>query len=335
MSRTVLSGIRATGRLHLGNYLGVLTRFAEMSKNPEFSCFFFVADLHTLTTLKEAELIKEHMPNIVLDFLAAGVDPEKAAIYLQSDVPQVTELAWYLACLAPAGDLERMPTFKDKKLKQPEDINSGLLFYPVLMAADILAPRAHLVPVGRDQQPHLEFAVEIARRFNRIYGDFFPIPGGLNEEMVLIPGLSAMDDRNGFPKMGKSDANTVNLTDSEEETWQKIRVAPTDPKRIRRLDKGNPQHCAIYQLHAQVSDPKVISWVVNGCNRAEIGCVDCKKALADRINGILWDFRENRAALEKRHNIVSDVLERGRVKVEPVIKETIGVVRERMGIQRR
>jgi tryptophanyl-tRNA synthetase len=323
--------------LHLGNYLGALVRFAKMSVDPAYQCFFFVADLHTLTTLKEAREIREHMPNIVLDYLAAGVDPNRAAIYLQSDIPRVAELAWYLACLTPVGELGRLPTFKDKSAKQPEDVNAGLLFYPVLMAADILGPRADLVPVGRDQKPHLELAAELARKFNRLYGgDYFPIPDALEQEMILVPGLALFDEEHGgFPKMGKSDANTVNLADTAEETWEKIRVSATDPQRQRRTDPGDPSRCAIFALHELMSNGAEIARVQDECPKAAIGCVDCKRILAANVNNLLAPFRERRHELAQRPTLVQEVLAAGREKVEPIFEETLEVVRARVGIQPR
>lgn len=330
--RVVLSGIRATGKLHLGNYLGALVRFAKMSRDEEYDCYFFVADMHTLTTLKEAELIRQHLPNIILDYLAAEVDPEKATIYVQSSIPQVTELAWYLSCLTPVGDLERQPTFKDKQAKQPSDINAGLLNYPVLMAADILGPRANLVPVGKDQKAHIELAADLARRFNHHYGGYFPIPDAMSQEMVLIPGLSSINELGGFEKMGKSDGNTINLSDSKDETWNKIRVAPTDPQRIRRTDKGSPEKCAIFTLHQHLSQPAEIEWSRCGCQTAEIGCMDCKNVLSDNVNGLLANFRERRRELSAKPNIVRDVLATGKARAEIRFNETIAEVRERMGI---
>ncbi len=331
--KIVLSGIRATGKLHLGNYLGALRRFANMSRDERYKCFFFVADMHTLTTLKEAKEIREHMPQIVLDYLAAGVDPERAAIYVQSSVPQVAELAWYLSCLTPVGDLQRMPTYKDKAAKQPDDLNAGLLNYPILMAADILGPLADLVPVGSDQKPHLELTAELARRFNHLYGRYFPVPDGLEQEMILVPGLSAMDERGGFPKMGKSDGNTINLSDSAEITTQKILVAPTDPQRIRRNDVGDPLRCAIFALHQQVSEPDDILWAQEGCRTAGIGCTDCKRKLAGNVNRLLSEFREQRRELNDKPGVVREVLAAGQAQAESRFNETIGVVRERMGIE--
>lgn len=330
--KVVLSGIRATGRLHLGNYLGALVRFARMSRDSAYQCLFFVADMHTLTTLKDAEMIRVHMPAIVLDYLAAGVDPELSMIYVQSSIPQVAELAWYLSCLTPFGDLSRQPTFKDKAKNHPEDVNAGLLNYPVLMAADILGPRAELVPVGQDQRTHLELASQLARKFNNIFGEFFPIPDALSNEMVLVPGLSAADVEGKIPKMGKSDDNTINLTDSAEQTWGKIRVAPTDPKRVRRSDLGTPENCAIFRLHEQVSDKNIISWASNGCRTAGIGCLECKRALSDTVNSELAEFRERRIKLAETPDVVREVLEQGRRRAEPRFNETIAHVREKMGM---
>lgn len=327
----VVSGIRATGKLHLGNYLGVLTRFAAMSRDPRYECFFFVADLHTLTTLSDGSLIAEHLPEIVLDYLAAGVDLEHAHLYVQSDVPEVTELAWYLSCLTSVGDLLTLPTYKDKATKTVAP-NAGLLNYPVLMAADILGPRANFVPVGKDQKPHLELTQKIASTFNRRFVDLFPRPDALTEEMVLIPGLSPMNEQGGFPKMGKSDNNTINLSDSQEVVWEKIRVAPTDPKRIRRGDLGTPERCAIYALHTHVSSPNGIAHVYHGCKTAGIGCVDCKRILTDSIGDVLAEFHERRLQLQGRPSIVQEVLSAGATTVAPRFAETLAVVREHLGI---
>jgi tryptophanyl-tRNA synthetase len=331
VKQIVLSGIRATGRLHLGNYLGALERFARMSKDPAYTCFFFVADMHTLTTLKEAQEIRLHMPEIVLDYLAAGVDLENSSIYVQSHIPQVAELAWYLSCLTPIGDLERMATFKEKRAKQPDDVNAGLLNYPVLMAADILGPRADLVPVGKDQEAHLELAAQIARKFNRLYDEYFPVPDAMRQEMITVPGLSAKGEF-GFPKMGKSDGNTVNLTDSPEVTARKIRVSPTDPNRKRRTDEGNPDECAIYAIHSLVSSSEEIQWSRTGCQTASIGCIECKNVLSTNINTLLHDFRERRNELAAKPGLVQEVLAAGRSRVEKRFNETLSVVRERMGL---
>lgn len=331
----VLSGIRATGRLHLGNYLGALKRFAEYSQDPEMDCMFFAADLHTLTTHKEAASIGLHLPAIILDFLAAGIDPERSIIYVQSDVPSLGKLNWLLACLAPYGELNRMKTFQEKAEKRPDDVNAGLFSYPVLMAADILGPRADLVPVGADQQAHLEFAQNIARRANNLIGeDFFPIPDALRQEMIMVPGLEAMTERGDFPKMGKSDNNTINLSDTPEQVWDKVRVAPTDPARIRRTDPGTPQHCVMYSLHSFVSSADDIRWVLDGCTSAGIGCVECKRRLSTNINTLLEPFQEKRRQLAENPDMIREILHEGAKRARAIIDPTVDHLEEAMGIVR-
>ncbi len=335
--KVVLSGIRATGRLHLGNFLGALSRFARMSQEESLQCYFFVADMHTLTTLKDAGDIRSNMPEIILDYLAAGIDPNRSAIYVQSHVPQVAELMWYLSCLTPASELVNQGAYKEKAARAPEDNNAGLLCYPVLMAADILGPRANLVPVGKDQTAHLELARDLARRFNNLPGGkpYFPIPDPLSHEMIQVPGLYAKDDRGNFPKMGKSDddSRTINLTDTEEATRSKIMVAPTDPQRVRRKDPGDPENCAIFALHQLVSSGSEIAEVSHGCRTAGIGCTDCKNMLANNVNGMLAEFRGKRADLAGNRNIINEVLEAGRQKVAPRFDETLGNVRAKLGLR--
>ena len=333
--QVVVTGIRATGRMHLGNYLGVLRRLGELSRDPDKQCFFFVADLHTLTTLKESADIRRHAPEIVRDIIAAGVDMERSVIYVQSDVPSVTELTWMLACITPDGELGSLPTFKDKAKKHSDDVNAGLRFYPVLMAADILGPRANLVPVGSDQKPHLEITQQIARRFNRIYEtDLFPFPDAMEHAMISVPGLVAQNEREGFDKMGKSEDEdiTLYLSDSADAMWSKLAKAPTDPARQKRSDPGNPDKCAIYKLHEVISSGPTIAEVRAGCQTAGIGCLDCKRKLAGHITETLADFRERRADLANRPQIVRDVTQAGKAVAGGVFKDTIARARDLMGI---
>ncbi len=331
--KVVLSGIRATGHLHLGNYLGVLEHFAALSNDDGYQCYFFIADLHTLTTFKEAQLIGAHAPNIVLDMLAAGVNPDRAVIYAQSSVPSVAELAWYLACITAAGDLQRMPTFKDKSSKQPEDVNAGLLFYPVLMAADILGPRAECVPVGEDQRPHLELTRQIASKFNRLYGDFFPIPEDLGAEMISVPGLVAMDEQGRFAKMGKSETpnTTIMLSDTQDEVNAKVMAAPTDPARIKRTDPGTPEKCAIYQFHTLLSSEDDLRWASEGCRSAAIGCTDCKRSLLGNLEARLAPFRVRRQQLAAQPNFVLELLGDHGATARRIFDETTSEVGRRMG----
>lgn len=326
VKKVVLSGIRATGRLHLGNYLGVLGRFAEMSEDPQYSCYFFVADWHTLTTLDETSSIKNFLSDIILDYLAAGVNPEKATIFVQSNITATAELFWILSCLTPKAELERVPTFKEKAQKQPENVNAGLLNYPVLMAADILGPKANLVPVGKDQLPHLEMTAQIARRFNRIYGEFFPIPDAMVGNEIIVPGLD------GTGKMGKSEGNAINLTDGPEVIRRKVKIGVTDPARKRRTDCGDPQKCNIFALHTLISKPGEIAYCSEGCRTAAIGCLECKGILANNIIALLQPFQDRRRDLENKPRLIEGVLAEGNIRAASVIQQTVSEVREKIGL---
>lgn len=336
--RRVVSGIRATGRMHLGNYLGALERFAKLSRDETKECFFFVADMHTLTTLKEAQKIREHTPNIILDMLAAGVDPERAIIYAQSDVPDVGFLTWCLSCLTPVSDMLDMPTYDEKKKKHADNVNGGLLYYPILMAADILGPHADMVPVGEDQMPHLYMTRDIARRFNNEYGQYFTLPDAMEAEAVLLPGLVAsVPDEKGntrFGKMGKSEASgeTLYLSDSKEVMSEKLMQAPTDPARIKRTDPGNPEKCVIYEFHKLLSSGEQIRWAAEGCRTAGIGCRECKTVVAENVAMRLGEFHERRAFYAARFGFIEDVLARGAEVAQKIFAETNAVVAEKMGV---
>ncbi|MDO8260793.1 MAG: tryptophan--tRNA ligase, partial [Candidatus Magasanikbacteria bacterium] len=252
----VLSGIRATGKLHLGNYLGAMRYFVDLSRDPQKQCYFFIANLHTLTTKTDPESIKHDLLEITLDYLAAGINPETSIIFAQSSVPETCELSWLLNCITSISALTILPHFKDKKDKMEtlgQSINSGLLTYPVLMAADILGPKATLVPVGEDQYPHVELTRELARRFNFLYGKTFPEPQTLKGEDIRVPGLD------GTGKMGKSDNNTIDLIDTQKIIKQKISQAVTDPARIKKTDPGTPEICNIFELHQLMSTGEEIN----------------------------------------------------------------------------
>lgn len=324
--RVVLSGIRATGILHLGNWFGAIQQFVQLQNDPLNQCFYFVADLHTLTTMPDPNQIRTHLPNIVLDYLAAGLDPNRSIIYTQSSVTETVELMWLLANLMPVGDLERAPSFKEKAAKQPDNVNAGLLNYPVLMAADILGPKADLVPVGEDQLVHLEMTRELVRKFNRLFGEVFPEPKALHEKAVRVPGLD------GSGKMGKSDNNSLSLTESPDEMWAKLKVAVTDPARKTRQDPGNPLICNIYSLHRFVSSRDELEWAYKGCTTAGIGCLDCKAVLHKNTVELLKPFQERRLELLKEKEIVREVLSEGGKRARAVIAETVAQVRDLMGI---
>ena len=330
----VVSGIRATGQMHLGNYLGVLERFARLSNDPEKQCFFFVADLHTLTTFKDSQLIRAHAPEIVLDMLAAGVNAETSIIYAQSDVPIVGELSWLLACLTSVSDLTGLPTFKDKAKKHAEDVNAGLLFYPVLMAADILGPRANFVPVGEDQMPHLELTIAIARRFNRMYGTYFPTPDKMTNEACSVPGLVALDPEGHFAKMGKSEdpERTIYLVDDALAIERKVRRAPTDPARARRTDPGNPEKCAIFEFHRLLSSGSELAWANEGCRSAGISCLECKDVVIKNTNARLAAFHERRVELTRHPERLREILHEGGARARTVFGETTAYVADKMGV---
>lgn len=325
--RVVVSGIRATGEMHLGNYFGVLKRFAEMSRDPELLCFFFIADYHTLTTPSAAGQLKRHRLGIARDMIAAGVDPQRAHVYFQSAVPQVCELALLIGNVVNVNALLRMPTYREK-CESEETPNAGLLTYPVLMAADILGPRAHLVPVGKDQQVHLELAQSIARTLNASLGeDFFPVPDALRSEMITVPGLASAKEDGTFPKMSKSAENSIDLGDSSVVIREKIRVAPTDPQRIRRTNSGDPERCAVGQLHKVVSPIEDQEWVREGCTTAGIGCVQCKERLAANIDVELASFRERRLHLGTGET-VARALERGANAVQMRFRHSVRRLRQ-------
>jgi tryptophanyl-tRNA synthetase len=257
--------------------------------------------------------------------LAAGVDPQRSIIFVQSHVPEVIELAEYFAMLTPLGVLTRVPTFKEKVRQQPENVNLGLVGYPVLMAADILTYKASMVPIGIDQEPHLELTREIARKFNNRFGDTFPEPKSAHTETPLLRGLD------GQSKMSKSMGNAIPLTASADETRTLVRSAVTDPQRQRRTDPGRPEVCNVYSLH-QVFQPDRAPWVYEQCTIAGIGCVDCKGLLADSVNEYFAEFRERHAELSAKPEYVRDVLRDGADRAGAIARDTLAEVRERIGL---
>jgi len=328
--QTVLSGIRATGKLHLGNYLGAIRYFVQLANDSTKDCFFFIANLHTLTTRVDPVAMQNDLKGIVLDYIAAGIDPNQATIFAQSSVPETSELNWLLACLTTVPELMRMPHFKEKKDKMEdvgETANAGLLTYPVLMAADILGPKANLVPVGEDQHPHVELAQELARRFNNNYGQTFPIPELLEQKAIRVPGLD------GSGKMGKSDANTIDLSDSPKIIAEKIKVAVTDSNRKRRTDPGDPNKCNIYKLHKLISTEAEMNWTLAGCKNASIGCIECKQVLAQNVIKLLKPMQERRQEITANGTeFVDEILNANGKKARARIAPTVNEVKEKMGV---
>lgn len=328
MSQTILSGIRATGRLHFGNFLGAVRNFVNYQQAGN-TCLYFVADYHTLTTMVDPEELRHNQIEIVKDYIAAGLDPEQSILYVQSSVPEIAELSLLLGMLQPLGDLQRLPTFKDMVRKHPDNINLGTLTYPVLMAADILAPRATLVPVGEDQVPNLEMARKIARKFNDIYGETFPIPAAM-EEMIRVPGLDGS-------KMGKSEAdNAIDINSSIAEIRTRYaKHGVTDVSRKRREDPGDPYlGCkSVYPVHEIVTPGELESRnIANLCQSAGIGCGECKELLVESIATVLEPFQDKRAELANQDEFIREILHEGAVKARALIAPTVADVREKMGL---
>ncbi len=320
----ILSGMQPTGKLHLGNYEGALSNWVRLQD--EYESFCFIADWHSLTTLFESPgQIQENTRNVAIDFLAAGLDPEKCAIFVQSAVKEHAELHLLLSMITPVPWLERVPTYKEKiDNLQIESAAYGLLGYPVLQAADILIYKANAVPVGKDQIPHLELSREICRRFNYLYGEIFPEPKAKLTEYPLMPGL---DGR----KMSKSYDNAIYLSDTAEETFQKVRSMFTDPLKIYKKDPGHPDTCPVFALHNIYSkgETEEISTV---CKAGELGCVDCKKRLTANLNDTLAPIRERRVYFQENPDKLNEILAAGSDKARAVAAGTMAEVRHAMKI---
>jgi tryptophanyl-tRNA synthetase len=319
----VFAGIRCTGRQHLGNYLGAIQNFVALQER--YDCIYSAVDVHTITTPWQPDELRENVWETVLDLLAAGIEPERTILYVQSHVPEVLELAMFLGMITPLGWLTRVTTFKDKVRLHPENVNYGLVGYPVLMTADIILYKADRVPVGEDQQPHLELAREIARRFNRLFGQTFPEPYA---ELTQAPVVLGLD---GVNKMSKSLDNHIELAATPEETERRVMTAVTDPQRTHRHIPGRPEVCNVYSLHQQFNPDKVEA-VYEECTTAKRGCVECKQQLAEGINRVLAPFRQRRQELASRPSYVEEVLADGAARARLIACETLAEAREKMGL---
>jgi tryptophanyl-tRNA synthetase len=321
--------MRSTGKLHLGNYVGALDNWVRMQD--EYECFFEVADWHALTTdYADTSRVKENSLEVALDWLAAGLDPEKSVIFIQSHVPAHAELHLLLSMITPLGWLERVPTYKEQRdnIKDKDLGTYGFLGYPVLQAADILIYKADVVPVGEDQVAHVELTREIARRFNGFYGksgEVFPEPKALLTPAAKLPGT---DGR----KMSKSYGNTIMLTDPESVVRQKLKTMVTDPARVRRSDPGNPDVCPVGDLHKIFSSKDTIEKVNQGCRSAGIGCIECKGWAADSLVTLLNPMQERRRKFEENPSLAWDILEDGTERARKAAGETMKEVRAAMGM---
>ncbi len=319
----VFSGARPTGRQHIGNYLGAIQNYVELQK--EHECIYCIVDIHALTSLEETGQLQSNIHEMILDWLAAGLDPEKSIIFVQSHVPQVTELHTLLSMVVPLSWLLRVPTFKEKAKMQPQNVNYGLVGYPVLMTADIVLYRADIVPVGEDQLPHLELSREIARRFNHLFGPTFPEPKARLTPFPVILGLD------GVTKMSKSYNNHIELAATPEETLARVMKAVTDPARRYRTDPGHPEVCNVYRLQHYFS-PDQLERIHDECTHATLGCVQNKEFLAQCINERLAPFRERRAEFATRPQYIKEVLADGARRAQAIARETLADVKEKMGL---
>lgn len=321
----VFSGARPTGRQHLGNYLGAIKNYVALQE--DYECVYSVVDIHALTTMETTLNLRENTIDMVLDWLAAGMNPSKSIIFVQSHVPQVMTLHTILSMVTPLGKLTDLPTFKDKVRENPNNVNYGLVGYPVLMASDIALYKADTVPVGVDQAPHIEFTREVVRSFNFRYNtDVLVEPQMKVTEFPKVIGID------GQQKMSKSLDNHIEMANSPEETQKRVMMMVTDPQRKRRSDPGNPDVCNVFSLHKIFSSSEEVEMVDRECRLAGIGCVDCKKLLAKNMNNHLVPFRERRAEFEKSTDDVVDMLKDGAKRAHIIADNTIEEVRTAIGL---
>ncbi|HET9512956.1 MAG TPA: tryptophan--tRNA ligase [Gemmatimonadales bacterium] len=322
----VFSGIQPSGELHIGNLLGAVQNWVALQER--YECIYCVVDLHAITFPYERELLSARTREMAISLLAAGIDPTRSILFVQSHVPEHAQLQWLLNAVSPLGDLERMTQFKDKA-QRLETVPSALLQYPVLQAADILLYRADVVPVGEDQAQHLELTREIARRWNQQFAPeqpYFPEPQALHTEVKRLPGLD------GKAKMSKTLGNTIGITESPEAIWEKLRPTITDPARVKRTDPGEPLKCpVIYPLHRYFSPPDVVDLVERNCRGAGWGCIECKRVLADHLIAALAPIRQRVLELQQQPDEVDRILAEGAERARAIARVTLREAKQRMG----
>jgi tryptophanyl-tRNA synthetase len=322
----VLSGMQASGRVHLGNLVGALQNWVRLQDS--YECYYFVADWHALTTgYANPAAIRESVTDLLVNFLSVGLDPNKCTIFIQSSILEHAELHLLLSMITPLGWLERVPSYKEKQqeLKDRDLSNYGFLGYPLLQTADIIIYRAKYVPVGVDQVPHLEISREIARRFNHLYTEVFPEPESLLTEFPKVPGI---DGR----KMSKSYNNAIYLADPPKEVEHKIRTMATDPARVKRTDVGDPELSPVFQLHKIFSTKEEQAEVAEGCRTAGMGCIDCKKVLIKNIFTVLEPVWAKREELLGHPELLREIVAKGNEKARVTAQETMQLVRKAMGL---
>jgi tryptophanyl-tRNA synthetase len=319
----IFSGIQPSGVPHIGNDLGAIRNYVKLQW--QYEAIYCIVDYHALTSLHDADRLRRQTREMAAGLLALGLDPERCTLFVQSHRPEVTELAWLLTTVTPVSWLERTPTYKEKRQNQPDDINHGLLTYPVLQAADIVIYKASLVPVGKDQAAHLELSREIVRSFNSRYGETFPEPQAVHTEAPIVLGTD------GVRKMSKSLGNTIDIFATEDVIRKQVMSMVTDTKRILRTDPGRPEVCNVCQLHRSFGDDYKQIW--DGERTARTGCVDTKRLLADRIIEHYADARTRYAELMEDSARIDRILLEGAERIRPLAQATMEEVREKMGLR--
>jgi len=322
--KKIFSGIQPSGTIHIGNYFGAIENWVSLID--EYDCIFSVVDCHAITALYDQENFQTAILDAVIDNIAAGLNPERCTIFIQSHVPEHTELCWYLNCVTPMGELSRMTQFKEKSKQHADNINAGLLNYPILQAADILLYLADAVPVGEDQAQHIEFTREVARRFNSRFGEFFQEPATLIGRGKRVMGLD------GESKMSKSKQNFIGVSEEPEVIWEKLRPAKTDTARKRVSDPGDPNVCNIFSYHLLATPAEQQADIRKRCTQAEWGCIDCKKVFFENLMRILDPIRAKRQSLEKDPALVKNILSEGAKRAGKIAADTMDKVRDLMGL---
>jgi tryptophanyl-tRNA synthetase len=321
----IFSGIQPSGEIHIGNYVGAIRTWAQLIDR--YECIYCVVDYHAITIEYEVEFLQQRILDTATILVACGLTPDKCTVFVQSHVPEHTELAWIFNCVTPIGELERMTQFKEKAKQHRENINLGLLDYPVLQTADILIYKAGYVPVGEDQIQHVELSREIARRFNSRFGETFPEPKVLLSEAPRILGTD------GKAKMSKSLGNTIGLLEPAEVIREKLRTAATCEHRQRRSDPGHPEHCNIFTMHEAFSKPDQIAFVEHGCKTAGIGCIECKEILFGNMMGEIGPIQDRVKEIDGKPEYMIDVLKTGATRCKAIAEKVMEEVREKIGVK--
>ncbi len=322
--KRLFSGIQPTGEIHIGNYLGAIKNWVELQD--KYECIYCIVDMHAITIEYEVDEMQDMIMRCAIDLIACGIDPDKSTLFVQSQVPEHTELAWILNTVTPIGELERMTQFKDKSKQHRQNINAGLFTYPILQTADIILYKAEMVPVGEDQVQHIELAREVVRKFHNRYGETFPEPQALTYEAKRILGLD------GKNKMSKSMDNYISLMDSPEEVWNKVRSAFTDPARLRKNDPGNPDICNIFALDKFFTPEEELERIDRECRKGTIGCVEHKRIFAENVSAQLAPMQEKAKELRANPRRLREILDAGAEKCRVIAKQTIEEVKTRMGL---